>query len=90
MDRRDFLARFAKGALATGASAGLVAAAAHAKSKHALVSGAEHLQAQIKSVSARMDNVEESHRRVLKILIVVASASTGFDALTLLKGDIFS
>ena len=88
MDRRAFLGKVGAGALA--ASAGALAAAAHATSKDGLLSAAQQLQAQIKSISERVDSMEDSQRRMLRMLIVVASLSTGFDALTLLKGDIIA
>ncbi len=82
MDRRDFVRGLGKAALATGAVAGAAAVAGRAH--------ASDLGAQVKALAKRVDQMEESHRRVIKALVVVASLSTGFDALTLLKGDLLS
>jgi hypothetical protein len=88
MDRRSFLGKFGAGALT--ASAGVLATTVHARSRDTLVDGAKQLQAQLESVAKRVDSLDESHRRMFKMLIMVASVSTGLDVLTLLKGDILS
>ena len=82
MHRRDFIAKLSKGALATGAAAGAIALAGRDKT--------EDIGAQVKAFAKRMDQMEASHKRVIKALIVVASVSTGFDALSLLKGDLLA
>lgn len=76
------MARFGKGALATGAAAGAIALVGRETT--------EDLGARLKGLAKRIDQMDASHRRVIKALIVVASVSTGIDALTLLKGDILS
>lgn len=82
MDRRDFIARLGKGAVATGAAAGAIALAGR--------TGAEDIGVRVKALAKRMDEMDASHKRIIKALIVVASVSTGVDALTLLKGDLLS
>ena len=52
--------------------------------------GLQYLHREIKSLNERLDDIDESHKRLFRTLIVVASVSTGLDALTLLKGDIWS
>jgi hypothetical protein len=37
-----------------------------------------------------VDNIDESHKRLFRALVVVASVSTGMDVLNLLKGDFWS
>ena len=86
MNRRDFVARLS-GAVAAG---GAVAATAAASSRDRAQDGARLLQREIKSLHDRLDKVDESHKRLFRALIFVASVSTGMDVLNLLKGDPFS
>lgn len=90
MDRRSFLSGFGQSAAAAGAGVVLAARATGASTGAAVVDGAKRLGDQVESLSKRVDKMEESHKRLVKALIVVASVSTGFDVLNLLRGDPFS
>jgi hypothetical protein len=90
MNRRNFLAGFGQSAAAAGAGVVLAAKATGASAGAAVVDGAKRLGDQVESLSKRVDKMETSHKRLVKALIVVASVSTGFDVLNLLRGDPFS
>lgn len=86
MNRRDFVTRLGGSLAAGGAAVATVAAA----SRDRAGDGAQFLRREIKALNDRLDNVDESHKRLFRALIVVASVSTGMDVLTLLKGDLLS
>lgn len=86
MNRRDFVARLGGSVAAGGAAIATVAAASRDKAQD----GAQILRRELKALSDRLDKVDESHKRLFRALVVVASVSTGMDVLTLLKGDLLS
>lgn len=86
MNRRDFVARLS-GSLATG---GTLAATAAAASRDRALDGARAVQSELKALNDRLDSVDESHKRLFRALVFVASVSTGMDVLNLLKGDLLS
>lgn len=88
MDRRDFLAKFSTTAAAAGAGATTVAAVAYPKVRQGVDSGWARISGDIKALNRRIDDMDESQRRMFKILLVAVSLSTGFDALRLLNGDL--
>jgi len=45
---------------------------------------------ELKRMNDRMDRLDENQRRMLRALIILASVTTGIDALRLLNGDLFS
>ena len=86
MNRRDFVARLG-GTMAAG---GTAVASAAAASRNRVQDGAQFLHREFKALNDRLDQVDESHKRLFRALVVVASVSTGLDVLTLLKGDLLS
>ena len=90
MDRREFLGKLKSGAVATGAAAAGIGAATYARSRTTVIDGTERLAGEVKALTKRVDDIDERHKRLFRMMIVVASVSTGLDALTLLKGDPFS
>lgn len=86
MNRRDFVTRLS-GSLAAG---GAIAATAAAATRDRAVDGTRALQTEIKALNDRLDKVDESHKRLFRALVFVASVSTGMDVLNLLKGDLLS
>jgi hypothetical protein len=71
---------------AGGAAVATVAAASRDRAQD----GAQFLHREFKALNDRLDKVDESHKRLFRALVVVASVSTGMDVLTLLKGDLLS
>ena len=49
--------------------------------------GMKKLAGEVKGLHQRFDEMEESHRRMTKMLVTVVCMSTGLDVLTVLKGD---
>jgi hypothetical protein len=45
---------------------------------------------EFEALNARLDKVDESHKRLFRALILVVSLSTGMDLVNLLKGDLLS
>lgn len=88
MNRRVFLSKFGNTAAAAGAGAAAMAAATVPKVRGGVDAGLARLGGNIKALHARLDDMDESHRRLLRMLLVAVSLSTGFDALTLFKGDL--
>ena len=86
MNRRDFVARLG----GTVAAGGAAVASAAAVSRDRALDGAELLRREMKTLNDRLDNVDESHKRLFRALVTVAAVSTGMDVLNLLKGDLFS
>jgi len=84
MNRRDFLAKFSKTAAAVGVSTTAVAAGLHAKSKAAAADGADLVRARVETLEQRIDRLDTSQRRILRILAITISVSTGIDIATLL------
>lgn len=87
MNRRDFISRFSKTAAAAGVGVTATAAATYPKVRQGVISGARKINGEMKALTKRIDAMENSHRKMVKMLIVAVSLSTGLDALTLLKGD---
>lgn len=87
MHRRDFVIRLG-GSLAAGTAAAAVAA--RDKAGTLASDGLQLIDGQLKALNQRLDRVDESHKRLFRALVVVASISTGFDVLNLLKGDLLS
>ena len=86
MQRREFLSRFAvAGTTATG-----IAVAASARTQDAIGEGAARVREELKAMNDRLERMDKNQRRMLKLLIIVASYSTGMDALRLLNGDLLS
>ncbi len=88
MNRRDFLSKFSKTAAVAGASAATVAAATYPKVRQSVNSGADKIGSELKRLNKRIDAMEDSHRRVLKVLVVAVSVTSGLDVLRLLNGDL--
>lgn len=86
MNRRDFVSRLS-GSLAAG---GAVATTAAIATRDRAQDGAQLLQREFKAINDRLDQVDESHKRMFRALVMVASVSTGMDVLNLLKGDLLS
>ena len=87
MNRRDFVARFGTTMAAAGAATAGVASVAYDKTRTAVVDGSEQLAKDVKAMAERLDKMEASQKRLLRVLITVVSLSTGLDVLNLLKGD---
>ena len=90
MDRREFLGKLNTGAVATGAAAAGFGAAAYSRSRTTVTDGTERLAGEVKALAKRVDDIDERHKRLFRMMVAVASVSTGLDALNLLKGDPFS
>lgn len=90
MNRRDFVTRFSGTLAAGGAAAATAAVASRDKAGNLAHDGVEFLNREIKALNKRVDNIDESHKRLFRALVVVASVSTGMDVLNLLKGDFWS
>lgn len=88
MNRRDFLANFSKTAAAAGAGAATVAVATYPKVRQGVNAGANQLGRELKRLNKRVDAMEDSHRRILKVLVVAVSVTSGLDVLRLLNGDL--
>ncbi len=86
MKRREFLSRFTvAGTAATG-----IAVAASTRTQDAIGEGAARVREELKAMNHRLEQMDKNQRRMLKLLIIVASYSTGMDALRLLNGDLLS
>ena len=90
MNRRDFVARLGGSVVAGGATAASVAVASRDKASAMAQDGWQFARREIKALNKRLDKVDESHKRLFRALVVVASVSTGMDVLNLLKGDLWS
>ncbi|MGI9330210.1 MAG: hypothetical protein ACR2QB_05785, partial [Gammaproteobacteria bacterium] len=90
MNRRDFVTRFSGTLAASGAAAASVAVSSRDTAGNLAQEGMEFLGREIKALNKRVDNIDESHKRMFRALVVVASVSTGMDVLNLLKGDVWS
>lgn len=84
MNRRDFLAKFSKTAAACGAATTAMAVGAHARSKSAVADGTERLREQLKALEERADKLDASQKRLIRIMAIAISVSTGIDVATLL------
>ena len=84
MNRRDFLAKFSQTATVVGATTTAVAAGLHAKSRATVADGANQIRDRMKALEQRVDNMDASHRRLVRILAVTITVSTGFDIASLL------
>ena len=84
MNRRDFLAKFSKSAAACGAATTAIAVGVHARSRSAVADGTAHLREQLKSLEERADQLDASQKRLIRILAIAISVSTGIDVATLL------
>jgi len=87
MNRRDFVAGFGKAAGVAGGAVTAVAAATYPGARDTAVATVSRLQREMKKLDQRIDAMDATQRRIVKALIVVASMSTGLDAVTWLKGD---
>lgn len=90
MNRRDFVARFGTTLATAGTAAAGTAAMAYGKAKGAVSDGSEQLAREVRALAERVDQMEASQKRLLRVLITVVSLSTGLDVLNLLKGDPWS
>ena len=88
MNRRDFISKFSNTAAAAGAGATAMAVATYPKVRQGVDSGLSRISGEVKALNQRIDDMDETQRRMFKMLLVAVSVSTGFDALTLLKGDL--
>ena len=84
MDRRAFLAKFSATAAAVGASTTAVAAGIHAKSRDTAADGAQLVRSRFEALEERLDAMDASQRRIVRILAITISVSTGVDIATLL------
>ena len=84
MNRRDFLARFSQTATVVGATTTAVAAGLHAKSRATVADGASHIRDRMQALENRIDDMDASHRRLIRILAITITVSTGVDIATLL------
>lgn len=84
MNRRDFLAKFSKSAAACGAATGAIAVGAHHRSRSAVEDGTALIKGQLKVLEDRADKLDASHKRLLKIVAITFSVSTGIDIAALL------
>lgn len=83
MNRRDFLAKLSRTTAAAGATTTAVALGVHARSRATATDGAERIRAQFKALEERIDDLDASQRRLLRILAITVTVSTGFDVATL-------
>lgn len=88
MKRRDFVAGFGKAAGVAGSGAATLAAAGYPTARDAMVDAVGRLTGEMKKLDDRIEAMDKTQRSVIKALILVASMSTGLDAITWLKGDI--
>jgi len=84
MNRRDFLARFSQTATAVGATSAAVAIGVHAKSRETVADGASHIRDRMKAIEERIDDMDASHKRLIRILALTITVSTGVDVAILL------
>jgi hypothetical protein len=87
MNRRDFIAKFSNKVAVAGMGIAATTAVVYPKVRKGAAAGMQKLAGEVKSLTRRIDDMEASQRRMVKLLITVASVSTGLDALTLIKGD---
>jgi hypothetical protein len=87
MNRRDFVAGFGKVAGSAGVAVAGVAAVTYPKARDTAAATVSKLQREMKKLDQRIDAMDKTQRRMIKALIIVASMSTGLDAITWLKGD---
>lgn len=84
MNRRDFLSNFSKSATAVGAATAAAAIGVHTTSKARVADGASRVRNQVKALEKRVDEMDASHRRLVRIVAITISVSTGIDLATLL------
>jgi len=84
MNRRNFLAKFSKSAAACGAATTAIAAGAHHRSKSAVEDGTALIKGRLQALEDRADQLNASQKRLLKIVAITFSVSTGIDIATLL------
>ncbi len=87
MNRRDLIAKFSNKAALTGAGIAATTAVAYPRARDGAAAGMKKLAGEVKGMQKRFDEMEESHRRMTKMLVTVVCMSTGLDVLTVLKGD---
>lgn len=90
MNRRDFVARFGGSIAAGGAVVATAAVASGHRAGAVAQDGLKFAQREFKAINDRLDRMDDSHKRLMRALIFVASLSTGMDVLNLLKGDLLS
>lgn len=88
MNRRDFLSKFGNSAAAAGAGATAMAAVTYPKVRDGVDAGWARISGEVKALNQRIDDMDESQRRMFKILFGAVSVLTGIDALRLLNGDL--
>jgi hypothetical protein len=84
MNRRDFLAKFSKSAAACGAATTAIAVGAHHRSRSAVEDGTALIKGRLQALEDRADQLNASQKRLLKIVAITFSVSTGIDIATLL------
>ena len=87
MNRRDFMNKFSAKAALASAGVAAATAATYPKIRQGATDGAQKLAGEVRALSRRIDDMEESQRRTVRLLITVVSISTGFDAIRLINGD---
>jgi hypothetical protein len=61
-----------------------MAVGAQARSRSAVVDGTAHLREQLKALEDRADRLDASQKRLIRVLAIAISVSTGIDVATLL------
>ena len=78
MNRRDFLARLRKPALAIAAVPAIAIAAAD-RGKQALDPRIARMKSRLEEMKQRVDKMEKSHKRTVRVLLVVTGILAGID-----------
>ena len=78
MNRRDFLARLRKPALAIAAVPAIALAAAD-RGKQTIDPHVTALKSRLQEMKRRMDKMEKSHKRTVRVLLVVTGVLAGID-----------
>lgn len=84
MNRRDFLAKFSKTAAVAGASTTAVVVGARAKSRIGAADVTDRIRGRVRALEKRIDQMDASQRRFIRILAIAITVSTGVDVATLL------
>jgi hypothetical protein len=78
MNRREFLNRLKKPAIALAAVPALAVAAAD-RGRQAIDPHVQALKSKYERVEQRLDKMERSHKRMMKALFALTAVSLGFD-----------